>query len=116
MKFYKIGYWSHEESPSFFFTNNTDYTQKQFNQIIIDIIKNLKQLISKEKFQKLTFENILEDVVEELKAKYEFVIIKPKNSFVPFGWANIFNKEKGWESETKYDDINILINAFRNEE
>jgi len=114
MKLYEIGYWSHEESPSFLFTNETNYTQEQFNQVIIDIVKNSKQQVGKDEFLKITFENILKDIVEELKVKYKFTIIKAEVSFVPFGWSNLTNT-KGWEWEIGNDDINVLIKALKNE-
>ena len=54
----------------------------------------------------------MKNIVDKLKAKYKFTIIKAEISFIPFGWSNLTNTE-GWEWETGNDDINVLIKALK---
>jgi hypothetical protein len=69
-KVYEVGYWSHEESPRYLFTNKDEYTQEEFNTIITDIVKEILEKHKEKKdnyYKKITFEWILEDVIEALK-------------------------------------------------
>jgi uncharacterized protein YejL (UPF0352 family) len=114
-KVYEVGYWSHEESPRYLFTNKDEYTQEEFNTIITDIVKEILEKHKEKKdnyYKEITFEWILKDVIEALKKNYGFVELESNVSFFPFGWASIATNE--WEWETSNDDINVLRKALKN--
>ena len=106
MNFYEIGYWSMEEVPRIIFTNEKNYTQDQFDDLIIDLVKELKPKLLKDykKIEDVNFENCLYDIVRLLKNNFGFEPIKPSVIFRPFGWASIKNKND-WIDETKHDRV-----------
>lgn len=115
MNFYEVGYWSHEEAPKMIFTNEKNYTQDQFDNLIIDLVKELKpKLIENyEKWEDVNFDNCLHDIVPLLINNFGFKPLNPDVIFRPFGWASIVNKND-WIDDTKHDRaLNKLRDALK---
>lgn len=112
MKIYELGYWSHEEAPKIILSCDNSYTQEQFNDLIIDIIKNIEiyeiELYGSFNF---TFEDCLEPVLKSLIDDFGFSIINSDVIFKPFGWGPLNND--GWVHDIpKNDDIYIIRKAL----
>ena len=92
---YEIGYWSNEEAPRTLLTNDKDYTQDQFNALIVSIVKILRPALIEiyESLDKVWFEDILDDIISHLERQYGFKQIKPTVIFRPYGLASIRDAE-----------------------
>ncbi len=95
MYIYNIGYHTYEESESVQLYHEKKYTKEEFESITTEAVGRVLKAVSKDK---VTFQSILFDVVEELTKNFGFTRVKFTSEFNVFGWADILDG-KDWEDD-----------------
>ncbi len=107
---YNIGYGTCEESDYFQLCHEIKYSQREFEKIIVKIVMKEFKGHKVEKDEKISFQDILYRLVEELTKNFGFKRVKFTAEFNVFGWANLLDK-KDWE-EDRNIQLNMLTNAI----
>ncbi len=111
---YNIGYYSYEEIENVQLYHKKRFNKKEFENIITKATINLlkKHEIKKDKY--ITFQDILDSIIEELIKNFGFKKVKFTAEFNVFGWANILD-EKDWKYD-RNEQLNLLTKTikFRN--
>ena len=82
---YEVGYHSYEESTIYTLTNDKEYTQQQFDELVSDcMIEAYKAKKAKEVYTK-SIQDILEETINILKDKFGFKAAEIHARFTPFG-------------------------------
>ena len=103
MYYYKIGYWSFEETSSYTLMNENEFTEEQFDELVVDCIAS----VFKENKSCKNFEKIINKVIKMLEDEFGFKQPIVKASFIPFGWAN-FDDPDDWKPQVEDDKLELI--------
>ena len=95
MHIYNFGYHSHEESEYIQLYHNSKFTQKEFEEIVMNSASNI---IDAEGGKDTSFEHIFLDVLDDLIKNHGFTKVEFEAEFDVFGWPDIMNKDD-WKNE-----------------
>jgi hypothetical protein len=120
MYIYQVGYWTMEESPSYYLFHVNKYTQEQFDDIVSDAfvksykdkwpiceLKDISDEHGESTYETDYVDDILDDAMNYLY-KEGFIEIKTDITFEPFGWASI-SDESSWKGSYRENDkLNMI--------
>lgn len=108
MNVYMVGYGTHEESEYNYLLHEKDFTQDEFEQIIFNsVYKCILAEKKKEHSYLHDYGGIHGNVVDFMIKNHGFKELKPKNSWVCFGWASMF-KPSDWDTASS-SEIGKLV-------
>lgn len=125
MYFYRIGFYSYEESNYLVVFSEKKYTKEEFNKLVIDIAapivleqqkKNVLQVEEdiaefkkenlkydaesmRENAKSVTWDSVYREVAEVLCLKYGFNMLEYQAEFSLFSWSNIIGSKIIFERE-----------------
>jgi hypothetical protein len=128
MYYYEIGYWSHEECPKHILTNEKEYSQGEFDELVSNCYVeayNNKIKADKEDAEaynnkiktdkeyddfSYTAEDLIDYVIEILNNNFGFKEPITKAKFNPFGWASLKNKID-WDGHRDFQ-LNLITDKI----
>ena len=90
---YEIGYYSHEECPSYNLQHEKQFSQEEISQMVVEA---LSVIIDKTKKKHSDFEYLIEPVCDYLVKYRGFEYIEFEARWNVFGWASLFD-ENDWK-------------------
>lgn len=111
---YTVGYVSHEESPKNVLLSEKQYTEEQFDELVIGVSVDLvKKAFAEDPEASIHgFEDLYHDVSERLVKDHGFVKADTQASFRPFGWSSIFDADDWKEHRKDEGQLNRLTKAL----
>lgn len=117
---YKVGYGSYEESEFVELEHEEEISAEEFKRIIYEatyrVLEDIKAkrtdvMTYKEGIEDLTFQDILEPVIQKLINDFDFKEIEYTESWSCFGWAAIVNNDD-WRGQRgdSLDQLNKFLN------
>lgn len=113
MYIYNVGYHSYEESEYVQLCHTKKFNKKEFEKIVTKATVNILKEYKIKKGEKLSFQDILHEVVRELIKNFGFEEIKFTSEFNVFGWANILD-EKDWKHD-RDEQLKLLTKLLKKE-
>ena len=95
MHIYNLGYYSHEESEYIQLSHDNKFTQKEFEEIVMN---SAARIFDKESDKNISFQDIFLDVVDDLIKNCGFKKVDFEAEFSVFGWPHIMDKDD-WKGE-----------------
>jgi len=103
MYFYKIGYWSLEESPYWVLTHKKKFNKEKFEKLIFEKVDKAIKIVKKEIGFVHSFEDVVYKVIKLLIEEEGFEHAKYQEVWNCFGWGSLFVND--WETRV---DENLL--------
>jgi hypothetical protein len=111
MYIYDMGYYTYEESDYHQICHEQKYNDKEFEEIVIKAAINILKEKETKKEERISFQDILHDVVEELIKNFGFKEVKFTVRHYIFGWPNILD-EKDWKGD-RGKELNQLTKRIK---
>lgn len=108
---YNIGYSTYEESEYYQLYHKIKYSQEEFEKIVTKAVTNQFKGHKVKKKERISFQDIISSVVEELTNNFGFKKVDFIAEFSVFGWANLLDK-KDWE-EDRNKQLELLTNSIK---
>ncbi len=106
MNLYNLGYDTYEESEYIQLSHKHKYSDEEFKKIVRTATTNVITKLEIKENERISFQDIIEDVAEELIKTFGFKRVKFDAEFSVFGWANILDKDD-WK-EVRGEELNKL--------
>ena len=106
MPIYNLGYDTYEESEYIQLSHEHKYSDKEFKQIVRTATANVINKMEIKENKRISFQDIIEDVAEELIQTFGFKRVKFDAEFSVFGWADISDKDD-WK-EVRGEELDKL--------
>jgi len=111
---YRVGYYSYEESRYIYMISNKKYTDDEFKDIVFKAVENVLKKTKEGKIKNIpacySFEEILDDVIDELTTSFGFKLLTPTTSWDCFGWPSILNKDHWASDRSSLEELTIYLN------
>ena len=105
MYLYNFGYYSYEESEYIQLYHEKKFTKEGFEEIIMT---SASEIINNCPDKKISFEDIFQEVLEDLTKNRGFIQVEFDAEFSVFGWPDLLDKSS-WEG-----DRDKLLNKLSN--
>ena len=109
---YNIAYSSHEECPSVILSNQSFFTEEEFNELLSDVYVHcykdkVKEYKAKNrKIEYINISTLYKDVINYLIKNHGFNRLDIVHKFEPFGWQNLTDN---------IGDIENIIGSWSND-
>lgn len=113
MYLYNLSYDTYEESEYIQLSHKHKYSDKEFKKIVRTATNNIITKIKTKENKRISFQDIIEDVAEELIKNFGFKRVKFDAEFSIFGWADILDKSD-WK-EVRDEELNKLTDFINTE-
>jgi len=108
---YVVGYDSYEEAPQTQLTNEKEYTQEQFDDLVSDCFARAFKAKGKIKHDfQANVDHLIDDAIKILEEEFGFERPAVQATFSPFGWASVVD-DKDWEGHVDSDKQLQLIRS-----
>jgi len=101
--FYRLGHECPEDSDWVTLMHEDCFDNVAFELLVMGVLPDVvRRLIEENKIERLkkpvTFQSLFNSVAEQLCEKHGFRVIKYSATFMPFGWADVTDRES-WANE-----------------
>ncbi len=106
MYIYNVGYDTYEESEHVQLYHKNKFSNREFKEKVKTAVVNILNKTKIKDKEKISFQSIFDEVIEELVKNFGFKEVKFDAEFGVFGWADILDKED-WK-DVRGEELNEL--------